>query len=80
MGNSNLPVKYWLFAIFLFDIKGTDLPALNLQKVFGHKRYEPIWLMWKKIKNTPKNSHLIYELSKHIKVEEVSQEEKENES
>ena len=76
MENSNLPVNYWLFVIFLFEITENAIPALELQKTFGNKRYEPIWLMCKKIKNTPKKDNFSYELSKHIKVWEAIQEEK----
>jgi len=76
MENSNLPVNYWLLTIFLFEIKEKAIPALELQKAFGNKRYEPIWLMCKKIKNTPKKNNFSYELSKHIKVWEAIQEEK----
>lgn len=72
MENSNLPFKYWLSAILFLEITEKDISALEIQKEFGHKWYEPIWLMLKKIKNTPNKNNSIYEFSNYIKLNETA--------
>ncbi len=75
MENSNLPIKYWLLALIIYEKSKGGITAIDLQKGFGHKRYEPIWLMWKKINSASQRTRLIQALSKYIKIEEVSLEE-----
>ncbi|MEA3505488.1 MAG: IS1595 family transposase [Bacteroidota bacterium] len=64
--NSKLPIRYWLAAISYLNITGKKVSALELQKEFCHKRYEPIWLMLKKIRNISKADPLIYKISDYI--------------
>ncbi len=68
MENSNLPLQYWLSVIAYLNITGGNISALKLQKELGHNRYEPIWLMLKKIKNMSKadllNQKIIIEYDK----------------
>ncbi len=71
MEHSNLPFKYWLSTIAFLNITRKKISALEVQKEFGHKRYEPIWGMLKKIKNTPKKNTHIYELSHYMKMDEI---------
>jgi len=70
MENSNLPFRYWFFAIFLIETTDNDLPALALQKGIGHKRYEPIWLMLKKIKSVPETDKFLSKISDYIQMDE----------
>ncbi|MBI9065768.1 MAG: transposase [Salinivirgaceae bacterium] len=58
MENSNLPLRYWLATISYLNTTKKNISALNLQQEFGHKRYEPIWLMLKKIKSMPETDFL----------------------
>ncbi|OYT16661.1 MAG: hypothetical protein B7C24_06600 [Bacteroidetes bacterium 4572_77] len=58
MENSNLPLQYWLSVIVYLNTTGENISALNLQKKLGHNRYEPIWLMLKKIKKISKTDLL----------------------
>jgi len=67
---SNLPLKYWLSTIAYLNIIGEKISALELQKELGHKRYEPIWLMLKKIKNISEADNFIYKVSDYIQLKE----------
>ena len=53
MENSNLPLQYWLSVIAYISATGDNISALKLQKALGHKRYEPILRMVKKIRCIP---------------------------
>ena len=66
MENSNLPLKYWLSSIVFFNIMKKDISALALQKEIGHKRYEPIWFMVKRIKNMTETDYFIDKISDYI--------------
>jgi hypothetical protein len=68
MENSNLPLKYWMSSIVFFNIMKEDISALALQKEIGHKRYEPIWSMVKRIKNMTEADHFIYKISDYIAI------------
>lgn len=49
MENSNLPIKHWMICIELMTLSKRRFSVLQIQYLLGHKRYEPIWLMVKKI-------------------------------
>ena len=68
--HSNLPLKYWLSTIAYLNIVGEKISALELQKELGHKRYEPIWLMLKKINNSSETDNLLHKISDYIQVDE----------
>ena len=69
MEHSNLPLKYWLFTIAYLNIIGEKISAVELQKEIGHKRYEPIWFMLKKIKNISENDNFLYKISDYIQID-----------
>ncbi len=66
MEHSNLPFRYWLSSITFFRIMQERMSALALQKEFGHKRYEPIWSMLKKIKNVAESDFFIQRIPDYI--------------
>ncbi len=68
--HSNLPLKYWLSTIAYLNIMGEKISALELQKELGHKRYEPIWFMLKKIKNSSETDNFLHKISDYIQVGE----------
>lgn len=68
--HSNLPLKYWLSTIAYLNIMGEKISALQLQKELGHKRYEPIWFMLKKIKNISETDNFLHNISNYIQVDE----------
>ncbi|MEA1981229.1 MAG: hypothetical protein U9N54_09675 [candidate division Zixibacteria bacterium] len=69
MEHSNLPLKYWLSTIAFLEIMRKNISALELQKEFGHKRYEPIWLMLKKIRNMSEADYFIYKITDYIQLD-----------
>lgn len=68
--HSKLPLKYWLSTIAYMNNITDSISALELQKELGHKRYEPIWLMLKKIKNISKTDNYLYKISDYINMDE----------
>ena len=50
MENSNLPFHYWMICIELMTLSKKSFSALEMQRMLGHKRYEPIWFMMHKIR------------------------------
>ena len=50
MENSNLSYRIWLWGLFLMSLTKKGFSALEVQRMIGHKRYEPIWLMMQKIR------------------------------
>jgi hypothetical protein len=45
MENYNLSYRVWLWALYLMSLPKKSFSALEMQRVIGHKRYEPIWLL-----------------------------------
>lgn len=50
MEASKLSFKIWLTAIFIMSIHKKGVSALEMQRILGLKRYEPVWLMMQKIR------------------------------
>lgn len=50
MENSNLGYRQWLWGLYLISLTKKGFSALEMQRLIGHKRYEPIWLMMQKIR------------------------------
>ena len=55
MENSNLPFQYWMLCVELMMLSKRTFSALEMQRMLGHKRYEPIWLMMRKIRRVMSN-------------------------
>ena len=51
MQGSNLPLMYWFLAIHLMTSSKKNIPALEMQRQLGHKRYQPIWEMMHKLRS-----------------------------
>jgi len=58
MENSNLPIRYWLATIAYLHKFESKISARQFQRELGHKRYEPIWLMLKKINQMQESDDL----------------------
>jgi len=80
MEHSNLPLKYWLSTIAYLNIIGEKISALELQKEIGHKRYEPIWFMLKKIRNMSEADNLLYKISDYVQIDKMGLNIKHNEN
>lgn len=48
--SSKLPFWYWYLAMHLMSSTKKGFSAHEIRRQLGHKRYEPIWLMMKKIR------------------------------
>lgn len=48
--SSKLPFWYWYIALHLMSSTKKGFSAHEVRRQLGHKRYEPIWLMMKKIR------------------------------
>lgn len=70
MENTNLPIRYWLMAIHLMSVTKKGFSALEMQRLIGHKRYEPIWYMMHKIRRIMGKRGDAYQLSGHIEIDE----------
>jgi hypothetical protein len=70
MENSNLGYKIWLWGFFLMSLTKKGFSALELQRLIGHKRYEPIWLMMQKIRISMGHRDDIYKLEEFVEMDE----------
>jgi transposase-like protein len=70
MENSNLPFQYWMICIELMTLSKKSFSALEMQRMLGHKRYEPIWLMMHKIRRVMSKRDEKYKLDGCIEFDE----------
>jgi transposase-like protein len=71
MEQSNLPLRYWMLCIELMTLTKKSFSALEMQRLIGHKRYEPIWYMMHKIRRVMSKRDDKYELSEYIEIDEA---------
>jgi ribosomal protein S27E len=70
MENSNLPFQYWMLCIELMTLSKKSFSALEMQRMIGHKRYEPIWLMMHKIRRVMSKRDDKYQLDGCLEFDE----------
>ena len=70
MENSNLPFQYWMLCIELMTLTKKNFSALEMQRLLGHKRYEPIWLMMHKIRRVMGKRDEKYQLKGNLEFDE----------
>lgn len=70
MENSNLGYRQWLWGLYLMSLTKKGFSALEMQRLIGHKRYEPIWLMMQKIRISMGNRDDQYTLDGFIEMDE----------
>ena len=70
MENSNLNYRVWLWALYLMSLTKKGFSALEMQRLIGHKRYEPIWLLMQKIRISMGNRDSAYALDGFIEMDE----------
>ncbi len=70
MENSKLPFQYWMICIELMTLSKKSFSALEMQRMLGHKRYEPIWFMMHKIRRVMGKREAKYELNGCIEFDE----------
>ena len=70
MENSNLPIRYWMMCLELMTLTKKSFSALEMQRLIGHKRYEPIWYMMHKIRRIMGKRDELYQLSDQVEMDE----------
>ncbi len=70
MENSNLGYRVWLWGLYFMSLTKKGFSALEMQRLIGHKRYEPIWLMMQKIRISMGNRDDKYSLEGYIEMDE----------
>ncbi len=70
MENSNLSFHYWMLCIELMTLSKKSFSALQMQRMLGHKRYEPIWLMMHKIRRVMSKRDEKYQLDGCVEFDE----------
>lgn len=70
MENTNLPFQYWMLCLELMTLSKKSFSALEMQRMLGHKRYEPIWLMMHKIRRVMSKRDEKYQLKGCIEFDE----------
>lgn len=70
MENSNLCYKVWLWGLYLMSLTKKGFSALEMQRLVGHKRYEPIWLMMQKIRISMGHRDDTYKLESFVEMDE----------
>jgi DNA-directed RNA polymerase subunit RPC12/RpoP len=70
MENSNLDYKVWLWALYLMSLTKKGFSALEMQRLIGHSRYEPIWLLMQKIRISMGHRDDSYQLDAFIEMDE----------
>jgi transposase-like protein len=70
MENSNLPFQYWMICIELMTLSKKSFSALEMQRMLGHKRYEPIWFMMHKMRRVMSKRDEKYQLRGCIEFDE----------
>jgi ribosomal protein S27E len=70
MENTNLPFQYWMLCIELMTLSKKSFSALEMQRMLGHKRYEPIWFMMHKIRRVMSKRDEKYQLKGCIEFDE----------
>jgi transposase-like protein len=70
MENSNLSYKVWLWSLYFVSLTKKGFSALELQRLVGHKRYEPIWGLMQKIRVTMGHRDEKYSLDGVIEMDE----------
>lgn len=70
MENSNLGYRIWLWSLYFMSLTKKGFSALELQRLVGHKRYEPIWGLMQKIRVTMGHRDEKYLLDGYIEMDE----------
>jgi hypothetical protein len=70
MEQSNLSFQYWMICMELMTLSKKSFSAVQMQKILGHKRYEPIWLMMHKIRLVMGKRDEKYQLSGCLELDE----------
>lgn len=68
---SKMPLMYWFLAFYILANTKKPTSALELQKLIGHKYYEPIWMMLHKIRFAMGTRDDMYPLVNLVELDET---------
>jgi ISXO2-like transposase domain len=71
MENSNLGYRVWLWALYLMGATKKGFSGLEMQRLIGHSRYEPIWLLMQKVRVSMGHRDDKYKLDGFIEMDEA---------
>lgn len=69
MQSSNLPIRTWLLCMHLMSATKKPISAKEMQRQLAHKRYEPIWRMMHKIRESMGARDDQYQLSGEMELD-----------
>lgn len=69
--SSKLPYSYWIYAMAFIAHSKKPISTLEMQRLLGHKFYEPIFHMMHKLRVTMSNREAIYKLNNHVESDEA---------
>lgn len=69
MENSKLPFMYWYIAMHLLTGTKKSFSAAELQQQLGHKRYQPIWEMVRKLRDVMGKRDNLYRLTDEVELD-----------
>lgn len=70
MEHSNLSFSTWLFCIKYITFTKKSVSALEMQRLLGLKRYEPVWYMMHKLRIVMGKRDALYELNGSLEIDE----------
>jgi hypothetical protein len=68
---SKLPYKYWIYAMAILASSKKPVSALEMQRLLGHKFYEPIWSMMHKLRTTMGHRDALYKLNHFVEADDA---------
>lgn len=70
MVKSHIPVQTWFMCVHLMTSTKKSISALEMQRQLGLKRYEPVWLMMQKIRQSMGKRDKRYKLAGNIEMDD----------
>lgn len=67
---SKLPYHYWIYATAFIASRKKPISEYEMQRLLGHKFYEPIWTMMHKLRLTMGHCEALYKLDGLVEADE----------
>jgi hypothetical protein len=68
---SKLPYQYWIYAMAILASSRKPVSALEMQRLLGHKFYEPIWAMLHKLRVSMGHRDALYKLNDFVEADDA---------
>jgi len=70
MENSNLPIRKWYLAMAFMSFSKKGISAIELQRQLGHSRYQTVWSLMHRIRESMGNRDNLYNLKDMVEFDE----------